>query len=245
MKKGASRSKLLSLSFVYTLLIPSGVAIFFIRGWRFGIVKRMIKSDPSQAISPNLNSLHDLGTFIRDGIRLFGAKALYDLPKLLILVAIGYDHIELIIDWIYFFLTKVPGMGDYQSLAETSMIKFSTTLLIQLIFFMIASFLITPAFKISMIKYANGNISYAGFFSIKEIKDSYRIYQRYKTRTLTAYIWDVFVTGLSTIIGFILMILFPFIIWLAIPLYKLVFKHWPKAYAYGMLARRLAVNGEI
>lgn len=245
LSNSVSRSKLFSLSFLYTMLIPSGVAVFFIRGWRFEIVKRMIASEPYQAIAPNVHSLNDLGIFIRDGIRLFGAKALYDLPKLLILVAIGYDHIEMIIDWIYYFFTKVPGMGDAQNFAATSAIKFSTTLLIQLAFFIIASFIITPAFKINMIKYATGKISFAGFFSLRELKDSFTLYRRYKTLTITTYLWDALVSGVSTILGFMLMVLFPFIFWLLIPIYKLLFKHWLKAYGYGILARRLIINGEI
>lgn len=248
-RKGASRSKLLSLSFLYALLIPSGVGVFFIRGWRFEIVKRMIRNQPGQPIAPGVGTLDELGIFIRDGVRLFGAKALYDLPKLVILVAIGYDHIEMIIDFIFYFFGRVPGFGDssqsFASFAESSGMKFSTTVMIQILFFMISSFIITPAFKITMMKYANGKISYRRFFNVEEIKDSFRIYRKYKTRTIAAYLWDAAVTGLTGIIGVFLMILFPFIIWFAIPMYKLLFKHWSKAYGYGMLARRLAANGEI
>lgn len=249
-KNSASRAKLLAITFVYALLTPSGLASFFVRGWRFEVVKRMGEGQPGIPIAPSVNSLAELGENIREGVKLLGAKAAYDIPKIILLVAIGYDHFEMIIDWTYFFFGKIFGDSEIQNqafneFASSSIMNLSTTLIIQLLFILIYSFFFTPAFRITMIKYAKGNIEYKRFFSIEELRDSFKIYRRYKIRTSGAYIWDLLVSTLSMVIGFFLLVFFPIITWIFIPFYKLIFKHWPKAYGYGLLARKLNINGEI
>lgn len=247
-KNNLSRAKLFNLSVIYALLVPSGISIFFIRGWRFEIVKRMIKAEENKAIAPSMNSLDVLGGFIRDGALLFGVKLLYDIPKILILVALGYDHLELIIHWIYTYVSAAFGFGMPENFARDAFVDFRFTIFLQITIYLIMSFIITPAFKISMMKYANGAMDFKGFFRLKEIKHSFCIYRKYKTSTITTYIWDGIVTISTNFlgIGFALFLvpIAPLLI-IFIPLYKVLFKHWPKAYGYGKLAQRLVANGEI
>ncbi len=244
-KKGAPRTKLFNLAAVYTFLVPSGVSFFLIRGWRFGIVQRMMENNPDQAVAPEIKTLDDVGTYVRDGVALFSAKLVYDIPKIIVLVIIGYNHYELIMDYLFFLFSKVPGLDSFGQFAERAALKWTLSLAAELFFLALTSIIITPAFKISMMKYAKGNINWKGFFSIKELKHSYSLYRKYKIRTLNAYVWDKLVSISSNAIGFALMVFLPFITWLLIPLYKILFKHWPKAYGYGDLARRLQHNGEI
>ncbi|MEM8897841.1 MAG: hypothetical protein AAGC85_07040, partial [Bacteroidota bacterium] len=50
---------------------------------------------------------------------------------------------------------------------------------------------------------------------------------------------------LSFIVSLTAFVILPFISFLILPFYKLIFKHLAKAYAYGMLARRLQANGDL
>lgn len=243
-----SRAKLVTLVFVYVLLSIPKISIFFIRGWRLGVISRMINPNPNVAIVPSVNTLNELGENIRQGVRLIGARAAYKLPELIILAAIGYDHLEMIIDWIYFFFGRLFGeaqsanVGDFVS---NSFSDLSVTLFIQLLFFVFLSVIITPAYRIMVIKYANGNMEYNRFFNLAEIRDSFRLYKKYVKRTFGAYFWDIIVSGVSLFVGFVMFLIFPYAYFILMPFYKLAFKHWPKSYGYGLLGRRLKANGEI
>lgn len=251
LQSAAGRSKFFATSLVYIFLSVSGVSIFFIRGWRLGVIKRMADRNIGTPLCPEVHSLQQLGEYVKHGIRLIAGKAAYDLPKILILAAIGYDHFELILEWLHYFFVQIFPIGGMDpatavgDLANSSVSKLSFTLGLQFIFLLIYSFFFTPAFRITAIKYAVGKIPFKNFFNWDEMKDSFRIYKRFKTTTMEAYVWDVLVSSLSYLAGFILLIMFPFISIAVIACYKLLFKHWPKAYGYGVLARRMRDNGEI
>lgn len=243
-----ARSRFLSIAMVYVFLTPSGISSFFVRGWRWNLIKNMIQGSRGKGLAPTVNDFSNIGTYIKEGIKLVSAKALYDIPKLLVLVAIGYDHFEFLLDWLDYFLSWFIDSSSSKAVGtvvdETS-VKITKTLVTQLIFYAIYSLLVTPAFKLTEIRYAAGKVPYKAFFSCKELKESYRLYKKYRITTLNMYLWDALVSAASFLVGISLGVILPLYALVGHPFYKLMFKHLPKAYGYGTLARRLQANGDL
>ena len=196
---------------------------------------------------PKIGNLLSIGNFIKEGIKLIGARAVYDFPKIFILVAIGYDHIGLIVDWIDYLITYLSGdsIPKFTDKLEESTINFSTTLGIELGFFFLFSLIVTPAYKILELKYSVKMIKYIDFFSLAELKKSFGLYYKYNITTIGMYFWDVLLSVLSVVVGIILLMLFPLLLPFVHPIYKLLFCHFPKSYGYGLLARRMYLNGDL
>lgn len=244
----ASRSRVWQTLLVYVFLSPSRISTFFIRGWRLDIIRNMILStQTTTGIAPVVNRLSNIGEDIKQGAVLIGLKLIYDLPKILILTAVGYHYIEFILDWLTFIFGNAFGTSSttFDSMMNDTQFKVSLAFFFQALFVVIYSFFVTPMFKINEIKYAKGNIELKDFFKVEEIIDSYKKYKKYKMSTLQVYIWDLLVTGGSWVFGFFLMIFFPWLYFIVNPFYKLLFKHWPKAYGYGLLGRKMEANGDI
>ncbi|AEE53883.1 hypothetical protein [Haliscomenobacter hydrossis] len=249
-KGSAAKMRLLSISLVYLSLTPSSISMFFIRGWRMGIISRMTSQNSKFGIAPPVDSLTQIGYFIKEGIKLVIARFVYDFPKILILVMVGYDYASLIVDLGYYFFTSLfdfNNEGEPQSLrsvVEGSSVKLTNGFIASLIFYVLYSVIVTPAFKIMEIKYAVKSISYRSFFSLGELFKSFRLYRKYRSTTLEMYFWDVLVSTISLLIGLLLFTTLPILI-IFHPLWKLPFNHWTKSYGYGLLARRLIANNEL
>ncbi|WP_020538844.1 hypothetical protein [Lewinella cohaerens] len=244
----ASRRRVWQTLLVYVFLSPSRISTFFIRGWRLDIIRNMILSTQKvTGIAPTVNRLSNIGGNIKQGAVLIGLKLVYDLPKILILTAVGYHYIEFILDWLTFIFGNAIGSSSatFDSMIDDTQFKVSLAFSFQVLFILIYSFFVTPMFKINEIKYAKGNIELKDFFKAEEIIDSYKKYKKYKMSTLQVYIWDLLVTGASWFFGFFLVIFFPWLYFIINPLYKLLFKHWPKAYGYGLLGKKMEANGDI
>ncbi|MEM6766930.1 MAG: hypothetical protein AAF655_18485 [Bacteroidota bacterium] len=243
----SSKARFLIIGIVYLFLTPSGMAIFFIRGWRFDLIKRML-STKSSGLAPEINSLTQIGIHVKEGIKIFGARAVYEIPKIIVLAAIGYSHWELVFDWTQYLLGRMfspANAVDFSTQIQTTQLSLGITFMVEFVFYLILSFVITPAYKLTEIRYASGQIPYKSFFSMSVLQESYKLYKKYRFSTLTMYIWDIIISILSTLVAFITFIILPFISFLVLPFYKLIFKHLAKAYGYGVLARRLQANGDL
>lgn len=248
LKDFQSRKNLASIGLIYAFLSPSGMSSFFIRGWRLILIRRMLLIPPSLGIAPKVDSLIKIGDYVKEGIKLVLAKFFYDMPKLLVLAAIGYSHFELMFDWTSYLITNFFKGYDYESasnLLNASSLKMTKSLATQLIFVLIYSLVVTPAFKILEIKYSIGEIKYKDFFSIKELIKSFMLYRKYKFSTVQMYLWDILLSLLSIVAGLFITITFSMLVLFVYPFYKLLFNHWPKSYGYGLLARRMRANGDL
>lgn len=233
---------------LYLYLSPSRISVFFIRGWRLQIIRNMITSTHREiGLSPSINRISLIGDYIKEGVLLIAAKVIYDLPKVFIITAIGYHYIEFILDWITFIFGNFFGQTgvSFNEMVDDTKFKVTLTLSIQLLFIVLYSIVITPVYKINEIKYALNTISYQDFFKIEEIKDSFKKYRSYRVTTLQVYSWDLCVSITSFIFGSLFLILMPWLYLILIPFYKLFFKHWPKAYGYGLLARKMDANNDL
>lgn len=246
-KGSAAKISLATISMIYLALTPSGISAFFVRGWRLGIISRMGTLENKVGIAPQIRSLTQIGHHINEGIKLVLARFIYDIPKILVLVVVGYDYASIIVDFGYFFLSSIFNSAHSQSLSsmiQATSLKMSNGIIASLVFFALYSLIVTPAFKILEIKYALNQIKYSDFFNLKELFSSLNLYRKYTFNTLEMYFWDLFVTTLSLLVGFFLFSTFPLLIFLH-PLWKLPFSHWAKSYGYGLLARRLIFNNEL
>jgi hypothetical protein len=248
---GIARQRLSSTLAAYILLASSPVASFFIRGWRLSLIRQMLEPDATSPIPP-ISDLWSIGESVKEGLKLIGVKFCYDAPKYLFLVAFSYDFIDAILDWCYYIFRVLFGSGATETVAEVAsqtVTSFEISLSTSLIIYIVYSCLVTPAFKISEIKYAAGKMSFKGFFSPKELAHSFKLYRKYRFKTFSAYLYDNIVTvgsfffALGVTINFLFVII-PFIVFV-LPTIKLLLNHLPKYYGYGLLAQRMQVNGDL
>lgn len=231
------RSKYLSIAAIYaSMSITVLIGSFFVRGWQLGVIYNIARRMP--VIAPSIEKLADVGKFIADGILLIFIKFLYDVPKILFLVVFGFELIEAGLDFLYWFIDFTFGdetKSYFGYLKENSLPEMKESFIWQLIIYLVYSTIVTPVFKIMSMKYAFSRRS-AIFFNGKEIIDSLRVYYSRSRSTLAAYLWDLLVTG----IGSLLTLFFLFIPVLGIfaaAFARFAFTHWPKSYGYGTLAR--------
>ncbi len=243
----SSRARFSIIWLIYVFLSPSGMSSFFIRGWRINIIRNMVVNTKGKGLAPKISDLNDVGKCIKEGVKLIGARATYNLPRVLIMIIIGYDFYELIIDWVLFFFSGLVGdpNNSVEEMLNQSALYLSISHGGELAFMALYSLFVTPAYKIMEIKYAAGVIEYKKFFNWNELRDSYRLYRKYKFSTVEMYLWDQIVTLISFVSGFIIAIIFPFFFFFLYPLYKLLFSHWPKSYGYGLLARKMYANDDL
>lgn len=237
-------SKFRTISLIYAIL-SYGVNIgsFFVRGWRLGVIRNMGRKFPIMA--PGIQSLKDVGMHLKEGIILIFTKFIYDSPKYFILVVFGYEIIEFLLDLGYWAIQYSLG-GEtrlfMEYVKENRMVpKLGISFLTQAILFLIYSFLVSPTFKIQVIKFAFQD-DWKLFFNWNEFKDSYRIYRSQPRSTIAAYLWGLSVSTVGNIISFFLIII-PIVGLIIIPFYRFLFIHWPKAHAYGGLGRKLIEQG--
>lgn len=246
-----ARQRIISALVAYILLTSSSMSSFFIRGWRLSLIRQMLQPNSSSPI-PQIPDLWSIGESVKQGFKLIGVKFCYDIPKYLFLVAFSYDFIDAIMDWCYYIFRIIFGSSATETVADVAAqtvtsfsISFSTSLMLYIVY----SCLVTPAFKISEIKYAAGAMPFKGFFNPKELLHSFQLYRKYRIKTFGAYVYDNFVTVGSFIFGLVLGISFllaivPFLLFV-MPTIKLILNHLPKYYGYGLLARRMHTNGDL
>lgn len=245
----ANRKRLLSSILAYILLTPSAVSSFFIRGWRFALVREVLLTD-GRASLPRLNDIWKIGEAVKQGVKLIGAKFMYDVPKFLILFVFAYDLIDAIIDWFYFlffqwWMEPAAEVQTASGMVDATVTNFSLSFSSAILLYIVYSCFLTPAFKISEIKYAAGQMKYKGFFDPKELKSSFRLYRKYSAQTLEMYVYDNILMVVSIVIGLFFSLIFPPFILLIYPTVKLMLNHMPKYYGYALLAQRMQENGDI
>lgn len=251
LQNAVARQRLSSALVAYILLTSSGISSFFIRGWRLSLIKQMLRTNTRTAMPP-ISTLWSIGESVKQGFKLIGVKFCYDIPKYLFLVAFSYDFIDAIMDWCYYIFRIIFGSSATETVADVAAqtvtsfsISFSTSLMIYVVY----SSLVTPAFKISEIKYAAGTMPFKGFFDPKELLHSFQLYRKYRIKTFATYVYDNVVTIgsfiFSIVLGLSLLVfIVPFILFL-LPAIKLLLNHLPKYFGYGQLARRMQANGDL
>lgn len=210
-----------------------------LRGWRFDIVRRIGLGLPSV---PNLLP-HSIFRYFKKGLVLIIMRAIYFLPHLIFIAISSKKMLFQIVEvgkWMFnkFWTGHEDKILDYLISLIPEM---AYDLMMQLVMFTLYMIIIWPIYRITMVKYALGLIRGTGFLNKKVFMDSVSIFRKAAPMVLGIYFWCVLVDLLTALILFLL-IFIPVIGWLALfftPLILLFIKHWPKGYAYGLLARRL------
>lgn len=237
LKEKYGRTKFFAIAAIYaSMSITVLIGSFFVRGWQLGVIYNIARRVP--VIAPSIEKLVDVGKFIADGILLIFVKFLYDVPKILFLVIFGFELIELGLDFLYWFIDFTFGNESrfyFEYVKEKGLPEMKESLSWKLILYMVYSSIVTPVFKIMSIKYAFARRR-SIFFNIREIIDSFRVYYSRSRSTLAAYLWDLLVTGIGSLLT-LLFLFIPVLGLFAAAFARFVFTHWPKSYGYGTLAR--------
>lgn len=243
----SSRRRLGAIYLTYAFLRAGGLSSFFVRGWRVAIIRRMTGADPAVGLAPPVRKLRDIGRYVDDGVKMISLNMLFKLPSILIMVIVGFSNMELLLSALENFVGLLFGGESAQPWGKffsESSFNWSLSLGTQLLLLAGFSLVVTPAIKIMEMRYALGYLKYRDFFRWEEIKRAFLLHRKYKFKTIPVYLWDVLLTGVSFVVG-LLMTMLPLFLLVVYPAYKLVFNHWPKYYAYGSLARRMQLNGDL
>lgn len=251
LRSHAGRARFIVISLVYTILSASpGFSIFFIRGWRLGVAGLMTDFS-KRIIAPKIVKIQDVGFYMGQGIVIVASKAVYEIPRILFMVIFGYEFVELFFDfcyWIFLFLFTEESRGffTYGNAPENAIfLSLGISSAVKLVFISLYGLIVTPAFKIMSFRYVLNEITFKEFFNIKILKKSFVIYRKHPGSTLASYVWSQTVGLVSNFLALLFLPIFNIASLLVFPTYFLLFKHWPKAYGYGRLARKLVLVGDL
>ena len=249
-RKSESVGKVGLMAVISTIL--SGILVFLIwlngiliRGWRLEIVRKVGLNHTSYV--PSLH-LMDIFNYLKKGLVLMVMRGIYFFPHFFFIWLNSQSYYVKLKDIIFWIWEKALGREE-QSFLEYLMVEvfpeFTVDLVMQFVILVLYMIIVWPIYRITMIKYALGSIRGYQFLSPSVLRDSAHIYRTAAADVLGIYFFtfmvDFFITITSVLIRPVLLFLGGFIL----PTYKLIFRHWPKGYAYGILAQKLIAKGLI
>lgn len=237
------------------LVLGLGIALNFLqwalfvntpiaRGWRLDIVRRM--GEGSARIVPNLMPL-SIWRYFRKGLVLIVMRGLYFLPHALFLFLSSNQFFLKLKDIVLWGFEKWRGKEE-EAIVDyilRTIPEFAFDLMLQFVVVLLYLVLVWPVYRITMIKYAMGQIRGSGFLSPVVLMDSIRIYTKESALILGIYFFTLLTDFLVALIIFILVSISLGFIGFILPMLVLLIQHWPKGYAYGVLAHQLIQKGYI
>lgn len=239
----------------FLLVLGLGIALNFLqwaiqlnaplaRGWRLDIVRRM--GEGSARIVPNLLPL-SIWRYFRKGLVLIVMRALYFLPHAVFIFLSSNQFFLKLKDIALWGFSKMRGKEE-EAIVDyllRTLPEFAFELMLQFVVVLLYMVLVWPIYRITMIKYAMGQIRGYDFLNPAVFRDSARIYTKDPANVLGVYFFTLLIDFVVTLIIFMLVSASLGFIGLVLPMIVLFLQHWPKGYAYGMLARQLVHKGYI
>lgn len=247
-KRSESFGKILIISILYTLRIFVLIRDMLKRGWRLEIVRRVGLKQEDYV--PN-SDFTDLLKYLKEGLVLIIMRSIYFLPHLIFISFTSsrlFSTAKNLFFWIFqrFLNGKQQGIIEYFLTEVIPELTFD--LIMQFVILTLYMIIIWPIYRITMIKYALGIIKGRQFLSFTVFKDSAKIYRSASDEVLGIYFFTFFV-------DFFVFVLLTFVIFIPVlgilvflfmnPTINLLFRHWPKGYAYGILAQKFIEKGLI
>ncbi|MEM6766929.1 MAG: hypothetical protein AAF655_18480 [Bacteroidota bacterium] len=241
-KVAALISTLLSVPFIKWL----GLNEPFVRGWRLEVVKQ-VALDAENPVPPS--SSNTVFRYFFKGLFLIISRTIYFLPFVIITFLSGMGILGFISELFSYIMENFIGTSKVsliEFLIEKLIIDAGKDFLIKLVLLGFYVVFVWPIYRIIMIHYALGIYREGAFFSISKIRAAVGMFKRHASVIYGVYALVISVDVIMIISSFIFTV-FPLslVSWIFLPTVFLIFRHWVKGHAYGILGKYLIANDEI
>ncbi len=216
------------------------------RGWRLEIVRRVALDEEHKMPSLRVDSL--LMYFLR-GLVLIISRYVYFIPLIIISLLSAWRVLNLATTLLFLLIQAIVGWAEYNEVLNytlgTLLPQLGVEILIELVLLSFYVILIWPIYRIIMVQFALKKSPWYGFFSPAQIRKAFKVFRKNASSIYGIY---GLVVSVDVVISYLKWTLIISTFGLALilsPTIDLIFRHWIKGYAYGMLGKELIQRDQL